>query len=216
MPCPATAAPGRALGQWHAPRRGCAPSTLRFAGSVVGLVKSITVNGASTPHAAAGDNVDVVIGGVDEGTLRPGHVLCWPTHPIRYVSKMKAQIAVLPTCDMPLVPGQQFMLHSHTLEEPCNVTRLLRTLDREGHTKDIKPRCLTPGAIAVVRIRTARPVCIDTFADHRRLGRFMLRYSGATVAAGMVLKLTLPDGTTVGSGVAGSGAGAGAGAGAAR
>ena len=140
------------------------------------------------PFAAAGDNVDVSIGGVEENALRPGQVLCWPSQPIHAIVKFKAQIACLPSMTMPLVPGQQFMLHSHTLEEPCNVTRLLRTM-KEGHTDIIKPRCLTAGQVAIVRIKLTRPVCLETFAAHKRLGRFMLRYGEQTVAAGMILKI---------------------------
>lgn len=73
------------------------------------------------------------------------------------------------------------------------MTRLLRTLDRPldqgGHTKDIKPRMMLKNQLAVVRIKLARPMAIETFNEHKRLGRFMLRYGGRTVAAGMVLKL---------------------------
>jgi elongation factor 1 alpha-like protein len=158
-------------------------------GGETATVKSLTLNGAPVQLAAAGDNVDAAIGGVDETALTPGQVLCWPSHPIREVVKFKAQIACFATLDMPIVPGQQFMFHAHTVEVPCNVTRLLRTLDREGHTKDVKPRCLVANSVAVVRVRLTRPVCLDTYADHRRLGRFLLRYSGRTVAAGMVLKI---------------------------
>lgn len=147
------------------------------------------MNDREVPWAGVGDNVDVVLGGIDESALRSGYMLCWPSHPVAHVSKFKARVAVLPGVELPLVPGQQFTLHSHVAEEPCNVTRFLRTVDREGHTRDIKPRTLAAGDVAIVRIRTARPVCLDAFADHRRLGRFILRYGGVTVAAGMVLKL---------------------------
>jgi elongation factor 1 alpha-like protein len=159
------------------------------AGSEVASVKSIAINGRVVVSAASGDNVDVAIGGVEENVLRPGQILCWPSHPVPHIIKFKARIATFPTLDIPLVPGQQFVLHSHTLEEPCNVTMLLRTINKEGHTDVIKPRCLTAGVVAIVRIKMTREVCLDTFASHKRLGRFMLRYGENTVAAGMILKL---------------------------
>jgi elongation factor 1 alpha-like protein len=91
---------------------------------------------------------------------------------------------------MPLLPGQLLMLHTaHGGEEPAHVTRLLRTLGRGGHTDAVKPRMLAPGALAVVRLALARPLPLDTFADNNRLGRFVLRYGGRTVAAGIVLKI---------------------------
>jgi elongation factor 1 alpha-like protein len=173
-------------------------------GHEVASVKHLAVNGSTAPVILAGDNADIGLGGIEEAVLSPGCVLSWPTHPARAVTRFKAQIALfgsttasgassdgaMQATTMPLVPGQQFMLHSHTAAEPCNVTRLLRTLDRDGHTKERKPRCVTAGQVAVVRIRLARPVCLDTFAEHKRLGRFLLRYSGKSVAAGMVLKIT--------------------------
>lgn len=160
-------------------------------GNEQGTVKSIAINGLPVTYAGAGDNVDVGIGGIDESVLTPGQMACWITHPIRAIYKFKAQIAILPGLELPLVAGQQFTLHSHTIEEPCNITRILRTLDREGHTKDIKPRFIsTNGTVAVVRIRLTRSVPLDLFAEQKRLGRFMLRYSGRTVAAGMILKIT--------------------------
>ena len=48
---------------------------------------------------------------------------------------------------------------------------------------------LPPGALAVVRLALARPLPLDPVADNNRLGRFVLRYGGRTVAAGIVLKI---------------------------
>lgn len=60
------------------------------------------------------------------------------------------------------------------------------------------PRCALTGArcscvlreqTAAVRIKFLRPLPLETFSDNRRLGRFMLRYAGDTVAAGLVKKI---------------------------
>jgi len=154
-------------------------------GHTTATVKHLAINGRPVAGAAAGDNVDVGLGGIEEGAVHPGQVLCWPSHPIRPITRFKAQVAVFPTLAMPIVPGQQFMLHSHILEEPCNVTRVLRTL-RDGHTAAIKPRCLVAGDGAVVRIPLPRPPRPDTLADHRRPRRLLLRYPRQTVAAGLI------------------------------
>lgn len=168
------------------------------AGAVVtATVRNLTVNAAPVQLAVAGDVVDVGIGGVDDARLAPGAVLCWPSHPIPCVSRFKAQITALPDLPLPVVPGQQMTLHTLGWEEGCNVTKLLRTMrsaaeaeaDGGGRTVTNKPRLLTGGQTAVVRIRLARPMPLETFDSHRRLGRFVLRYGSATVAAGMVLKL---------------------------
>jgi len=182
---------GRIEGGWIAPHT----RVVIMPGNEAATVKSVSVNGASVPFACAGDTVDVSLGGIDRddaearGVLAPGRVLCWASHPLAPCVKFKAQIACLPTLEMPVVAGQQFQLHSHCAEEPCNVTRLLRTVDRDGHTREARPRVVSRGEVAVVRIRMARPAALELFAESKRLGRFMLRYGGRTVAAGVILKI---------------------------
>lgn len=51
------------------------------------------------------------------------------------------------------------------------------------------PRCLTKNTSAIIDVEVSRPICIETFKDNRELGRVMLRYSGDTIAVGIVLEL---------------------------
>ena len=189
---------GRIEAGWLAPhtRVSVSPS------GELATVRSVSVHGMPVPFAVAGDAVDVALGGLDldasggglaaaQQLLGPGRVLCWATHPLAAARKFKAHIATLPEIDMPIVAGQQFTLHCHALEEPCNVTRLLRTVDREGHTREARPRLIGRGEEAIVRVRLVRPCAIETYADSKRLGRFVLRYGGRTVAAGRVLKIAV-------------------------
>lgn len=39
---------------------------------------------------------------------------------------------------------------------------------------------------AVVELEFDRPICLELYKDYKDLGRFMLRYSGHTIAAGLV------------------------------
>jgi elongation factor 1 alpha-like protein len=168
-------------------------------GGATAAVRSLTRRGAPAATAAtAGDAVEVALGGVDEVALAAGHVLTWPSHPIPVVSQFKAQIMTLPALQVPVVKGHAFVLHAHNVEVPVNVTRLYHTLDRDGKPAVDKPRHLGRETAAVVRIAVAAgrgsagPVLgvpLETFAAHRRLGRFTLRYSSVTVAAGMVLEI---------------------------
>ena len=41
---------------------------------------------------------------------------------------------------------------------------------------------------AVVQVEVTRPVCVEVYSECKDLGRFMLRNSGTTVAAGVVTK----------------------------
>jgi len=51
-------------------------------------------------------------------------------------------------------------------------------------------RCLTKNyASAIVRIKLANPICAETFADNKNLGRVVIRSEGKTIAAGVILKI---------------------------
>lgn len=43
---------------------------------------------------------------------------------------------------------------------------------------------------AIVEIQTQRPVSLELYKDYKELGRFMLRYGGSTIAAGVVTEVT--------------------------
>ena len=42
---------------------------------------------------------------------------------------------------------------------------------------------------AIVEIKINKPLCLELFQNYRELGRFMLRYSGTTVAAGLITEV---------------------------
>ena len=52
------------------------------------------------------------------------------------------------------------------------------------------PRCLTKNTSAIIEVELDRPVCIELYKDFKDLGRFMLRYSGSTIAAGLVTEVS--------------------------
>ena len=39
-------------------------------------------------------------------------------------------------------------------------------------------------------IQTSKPVCVELYKDYKDLGRFMLRYGGETIAAGVVTEVS--------------------------
>lgn len=69
------------------------------------------------------------------------------------------------------------------------MSRLERVLATDGSTERLKPRALGPDTTAVVRIRLSRKIAVEPFADNKFLGRFLLRYSGETIAAGLIQEL---------------------------
>ena len=43
----------------------------------------------------------------------------------------------------------------------------------------------------MIEIETTRPICLELYKDNKDLGRFMLRYSGSTIGAGVVTEVSL-------------------------
>ena len=54
----------------------------------------------------------------------------------------------------------------------------------------LPPRFLGKHSNAVIELQTARPICVELYKDNKVLGRFMLRYGGKTIAAGVVTEVS--------------------------
>ena len=51
-------------------------------------------------------------------------------------------------------------------------------------------RCLTKNTNAVIELELERPISVELYKDYKDLGRFMLRYGGKTIAAGLVTEVS--------------------------
>ena len=50
-------------------------------------------------------------------------------------------------------------------------------------------RCIVKNSTALIHLEVSRPICVETYEDCKGLGRFMLRYSGNTIATGIITKV---------------------------
>ena len=55
--------------------------------------------------------------------------------------------------------------------------------------KGSKARCLVKNSNALVEIAPEQPIWLELYCNIKELGRFMLRSSGKTIAAGMVVEI---------------------------
>ena len=44
---------------------------------------------------------------------------------------------------------------------------------------------------AVIELQLNRPVCVELYKDYKALGRFMMRYAGSTIAAGLITEVSV-------------------------
>lgn len=154
-----------------------------------GLVKAFTIHDEPVQLACAGDHVTLTLSGLDMMHVGMGSVLCSPSSPIKCTTKLKARILVF-SIRVPITKGFMVLFHYKTLNEPATIKRLCSVLHKStGEVLQKKPRCLTKNSNAEVVIHTNKPVCIELYKDYKDLGRFMLRYGGETIAAGVVTEI---------------------------
>lgn len=70
------------------------------------------------------------------------------------------------------------------------IKKIVSQLDKStGEVVKEKPRFLTKGMSAIVEIKINKPLCMELFQNYRELGRFMLRSTSTTIAAGMITEI---------------------------
>ncbi|KAM9444603.1 HBS1-like protein isoform 1-T1 [Clarias gariepinus] len=152
-------------------------------------VKGISLHDEALDWAAAGDHVSLTVTGMDIIKINVGCVFCDPKEPIRACTRFRARILLF-NIEFPVTQGIPVLLHYQTVSEPATIRKLVSVLHKtSGEVLKKKPKCLGKGQNAVVEIQTQRPVALELYKDYKELGRFMLRYVGSTIAAGVVTEI---------------------------
>ncbi|XP_039594981.1 HBS1-like protein isoform X2 [Polypterus senegalus] len=152
-------------------------------------VKGISLHDEPIDWAAAGDHVSLTVTGMDIIKINVGCVFCDPKEPIKVCTRFQARILLF-NIEVPITKGFPVLLHFQTVTEPATIRKLVSILHKStGEVLKKKPKCLTKGQNALIEIQTQRPVALELYKDFKELGRFMLRYVGSTIAAGVVTEI---------------------------
>lgn len=151
--------------------------------------KGITLHDEPVDWAAAGDHVSLTLVGMDIIKINVGCIFCGPKEPIRTCTRFRARILIF-NIEIPITKGFPVLLYYQTVSEPAVIKRLISVLSKStGEVTKKKPKLLTKGQNAMVELQTQRPIALELYKDFKELGRFMLRYSGSTIAAGVVTEI---------------------------
>ncbi|XP_075001966.1 HBS1-like protein isoform X7 [Calonectris borealis] len=151
--------------------------------------KGITLHDEPVDWAAAGDHVSLTLTGMDIIKINVGCVFCDPKEPIKVCTRFRARVLIF-SIEVPITKGFPVLLHYQTISEPATIRRLLSVLHKStGEVTKQKPKFLSKGQNALIELQTQRPVALELYKDFKELGRFMLRYSGSTIAAGVVTEI---------------------------
>ncbi|XP_053917466.1 HBS1-like protein isoform X1 [Cuculus canorus] len=151
--------------------------------------KGITLHDEPVDWAAAGDHVSLTLTGMDIIKINVGCVFCDPKEPIKVCTRFRARVLIF-NIEVPITKGFPVLLHYQTVSEPATIRRLLSVLHKStGEVTKKKPKFLTKGQNALIELQTQRPIALELYKDFKELGRFMLRYGGSTIAAGVVTEI---------------------------
>ncbi|XP_054708879.1 HBS1-like protein isoform X2 [Uloborus diversus] len=154
------------------------------------VVKGITLDDGASQICFAGDHVIMQLTGVDINNVSTGSVICDIERPVKVTSSFEARLVIF-NVTIPITKGFPVILHYQSFSEQALIKNLISLLSRSsGEVIKRRPRCLPKNSSAVVEMEVNRPICIELFKEYKELGRFMLRCSGSTIAAGMVTSLT--------------------------
>ncbi|XP_041418123.1 HBS1 like translational GTPase L homeolog isoform X1 [Xenopus laevis] len=152
-------------------------------------VKGITLHQEAVDWAAAGDHVSLTLTGMDIIKINVGCVFCSPNEPIKGCTRFRARVLIF-NFEVPITQGFPVLIHYQTVIEPATIRKLVSVLHKStGEVMKKKPKCLTKGMNAVIELQTQRPIAVELYKDFKELGRFMLRYSGSSIAAGVVTEI---------------------------
>ncbi|MEM4326681.1 MAG: translation elongation factor EF-1 subunit alpha, partial [Candidatus Diapherotrites archaeon] len=155
-----------------------------------GEVKTIEAHHEQLPQAVPGDNIGFNVRGLEKKDVARGDVVGHQSNPPTVAKEFEAQIVVLshPTA---IPVGYTPVFHLHTAQVSCSITQILKKIDpKTGATVEENPKFLKTGDAAIVKITPLKPLACEEYSKFPQLGRFAIRDMGATVAAGIILKIT--------------------------
>jgi len=153
-------------------------------------VKSIEMHHQPLQQAVPGDNIGFSVKGVERTQIKRGMVVSHPDSPCNVAKEFVAQIIVIyhPTA---IAAGYTPVMHIHTAQTAVKFVELMEKLDpRTGQVVEKNPQFLKTGDVAKVKLKPLQPVALESYSEFPELGRFAIRDSGMTVAAGVVREIT--------------------------
>ncbi|KAF8036676.1 hypothetical protein BT93_C2408 [Corymbia citriodora subsp. variegata] len=155
----------------------------------VGTVRSLERDSRPCAIARSGDNVAVVLQGIDTSKVIAGGVLCHPNFPISIAKHLELKVLILDGAS-PILIGSQLEFHIHHAKEAARVEKMVSLLDpKTGKVMKKAPRCLLAKQSAVIEVVLQGPVCAEEFSSCKALGRVSLRALGRTIAVGIVTRV---------------------------
>eukprot|EP01059_Diplonema_ambulator_P030630 TRINITY_DN532_c0_g1_i2.p1 TRINITY_DN532_c0_g1~~TRINITY_DN532_c0_g1_i2.p1 ORF type:complete len:551 (+),score=257.66 TRINITY_DN532_c0_g1_i2:43-1695(+) len=153
------------------------------------IIESILLEDHSQEAGFAGDHLILRLKGIEEEDIRAGYVLTDPKEPLKNTVYFHAQVMILDVKNI-ITSGYSCVLHIHSAAEEVTFHELLATINKKTNKVIEKyPKFVKGNECVMVRMEAALPMCIEEYKTFDRMGRFMLRDEGKTIAVGVITKL---------------------------
>ncbi|MEW6716341.1 MAG: GTP-binding protein [Chloroflexota bacterium] len=157
-------------------------------GGVIGSVHSIEEVHQERPQFEAGDNVGILVDGIDSSQVDVGYVMGHSINPPISNSWFTAKVNIL-HYKTRLYEGQTLTLLVHAARVPITIESIMSKLDpKTEKVLNDSPQYLRTLDKGIIQFRTHRPVVIEPPSVVPQLSRFVLRESNRTIAAGVRLE----------------------------
>jgi len=156
---------------------------------VPGEVKTIEMHHEQLQEAEPGDNVGFNVRGIEKQDIARGDVVGPADNPPTVAVEFTANMIILnhPTV---VTVGYTPVFHIHTAQVACQIIELVKKINpATGETLQDHPDFVKNGDAVVAKIKPIQPVVLEKVKEFPPLGRFAVRDSGNTVAAGMCIDL---------------------------
>ncbi|CCD15831.1 unnamed protein product [Trypanosoma congolense IL3000] len=153
------------------------------------IVEGISIEATEFEKCYPGDNVHLRVRGVDESDVHSGYVATSVPTSLRAVEYFQARVVILDVKNI-ICAGSRVMMHAHAAQEEVSFHKLLAKVDKKtGEVVQKDPTHVKAGDVVIARMELERSLVLEPHKDFDKMGRFMLREDGKTIAIGLVIKL---------------------------
>ncbi|KAH8612999.1 Elongation factor Tu GTP binding domain [Trypanosoma vivax] len=152
-------------------------------------VEGISIESTEFEKCYPGDNVHLRVRGIDEADVHSGYVATSIPTSMRAVEYFQARVVILDVKNI-ICAGSRVMLHAHAAQEEVSFHKLLAKVDKKtGEVVQKEPTHVKAGDVVIARMELEHSLVLEPHKEFDKMGRFMLREDGKTIAIGLVMKL---------------------------